>query len=210
VFADRIDAGQQLAEALRPLEGSDPIVLGLPRGGVPVAHEVAVALRAPLDVLVVRKVGLPMQPEVAMGAVGEGGACVRDDELMRRAGVSDEEFVRIELAELAEIERRCRRYRGARAMTDLRGRNVVIVDDGIATGSTAEAAILVAREHGAAHIVLAAPVSSGEAVEALRRIADEVVVVQCPRNMLAVGYWYDDFRPTTDEEVVLLLSRARR
>ena len=208
IFKNRVEAGVQLASALMSYVGSRPVVLGLPRGGVPVAREVAAVLHAPLDILVVRKIGLPFQPEVAMGAVGEGGVAIRNRETMRLASVSDEQFLAVELHELGEVERRCRRYRGTRPMADLTGKVAIIVDDGVATGATASAAISVARAHGAAFVVMATPVSSAEAADDLAEQADDFVATQTPADMLAVGYWYDDFTPTTDDEVERILADA--
>ena len=208
IFKNRVEAGLQLASALMPYVGGSLVVLGLPRGGVPVAREVAAVLHAPLDVLVVRKIGLPFQPEVAMGAVGEGGVGIRNRDTMRLASVSDEQFLAIELHELGEVERRCRRYRGTRPMAELTGKVAIIVDDGVATGATASAAISVARAHGAAFVVMATPVSSAQAAHDLAEQADDFVAIQTPADMLAVGYWYDDFTPTTDDEVERILAEA--
>lgn len=207
-FSDRADAGRRLAERLRHLEGRDVVVLGLPRGGVPVAVEVARALGAPLDVLVVRKLGVPFQPELAMGAMGEGDALVLDDRVVRWAQVSEAELAEIEQRARAEIERRATRFRGDRAPIPLTGRTVVIVDDGIATGSTARAACQVARARGAERIVLATPVCSPEAVERLRGEVDELVYLEAPEWFFAVGQFYADFRQTSDDEVAELLARA--
>ena len=166
-FVDRRDAGRRLAERLMSLRGEDAVVLGLPRGGVPVAFEVARALGAPLDVILVRKLGVPFQPELAMGAIGEGGARVVNDEVLRRAGVTPSELAEVEHREQAELDRRARRYRGGRPPVGLTGRTAVVVDDGIATGSTARAACLVARAQGAARVVLAVPVAPASTVEEL-------------------------------------------
>ncbi|MYW11199.1 phosphoribosyltransferase, partial [Streptomyces sp. SID2563] len=158
-FADRPDAGRRLAEALRPLAQSDPVVLGLPRGGVPVAFRVAQELGAPLDVIVVRKLGVPRHPELGFGAIGEGGVRIISDDIVRRAGVSDSDIAAVQEAEEAELRRRAREFRGDRPRVPLDGRTVVVVDDGIATGATALAACAVARAQGAAHVVLAVPVA---------------------------------------------------
>lgn len=206
MFRDRIEAGERLADRLEALAGQPVVVLGLPRGGVPVAARVARRLDAPLDVIVVRKIGAPGHRELALGAIGEGDARVLDAELMARLGVRTEQVARIEAEERAELARRVERLRGDHPPVDLDGRVVVIVDDGIATGSTARAACLVARARGAARVVVAAPVGPPEAADALAGAADEVVLVEAPRSFGAVGAWYDDFRPTTDDEVAELLG----
>ncbi len=209
VFADRRDAGQRLAARLEPLRGEDVVVLGLPRGGVPVAFEVAQALDAPLDVIVVRKLGLPFQPELAMGAIGEGGARVLDAQVLRHAQVRDEELLAVETREREQLEARVRRLRRGRERIDLDGRVAVVVDDGMATGSTARVACRVARLLGAAKIVLAVPVAARDTAESFAE-ADQVVCVSMPDRFLAVGYHYRDFSPTSDEEVMVLLDAAER
>jgi predicted phosphoribosyltransferase/dienelactone hydrolase len=186
------------------------VVLGLPRGGVPVAYEVARALDAPLDVIVVRKVGVPGQPELAMGAIGEDGVRVVNDEIVRVVGATAADFSRIEQIERAELQRRAERFRGAAPRVDLVGRVAVIVDDGIATGSTARAACQVARAHGADRVVLAVPVAAPDSVRALASDADEIVCVEQPTWLRSVGQWYDDFTQVDDREVVDLLERAHR
>jgi putative phosphoribosyl transferase len=208
VFRDRRDAGRRLATLLAHVRGDAPIVLGLPRGGVPVAAEVAGALGAPLDVVLVRKLGTPGQPELAMGAIGEGGVRVVNDAVVRSAQVSDAELAAVEQRERVELERRAVRYREGRAPIPLDGRTVVVVDDGLATGSTARAALAVVRAHGARRIVLAVPVAPPETVAALSGLADEIVCLEQPSHMWAVGQWYEDFRATTDDEVVALLGTA--
>jgi putative phosphoribosyl transferase len=209
-FRDRTDAGRQLAEVLRNagIGEHDAVVLGLPRGGVPVAFEVAGALRLPLDVIVVRKLGVPFQPELAMGAIGEGGVRVENQEVMHSSGLHAVDIEAVERRERVELERRARQYRGDRPRMDLTDRCAVIVDDGIATGSTARAACQVARAHGAARVVLAVPVASRAAVAALRDVCDELFCVEVPEPFYAVGEWYRDFSQTTDEQVVDLLRRA--
>jgi putative phosphoribosyl transferase len=209
VFRDRREAGRRLAQALRHLEAESPVVLGLPRGGVPVASEVAQVLRAPLDVLLVRKLGLPSHPELAMGAVGEDGIRVLNPQVLRGAPVSSRELARVEAQERDNIRRRATSYRSGRPSVALGGRTVVIVDDGIATGSTATAAIAVARAKGARRVVVAAPVAAGETVRMLEQSADEVVCLETPEPFWAVGPWYEDFTPTTDAEVIALLDRAQ-
>lgn len=208
VFADRVDAGRRLAARLAPYRAADPVVLGLPRGGVPVAYEVAVALGAPLDVILVRKLGVPAQPELAMGAIGEGGVRVLDPRIMALAGVDESELEAVEARERAELERRARRFRGARPAYPLEGRTVIIVDDGIATGSTARAACRVARAHGARRVVLAVPVAPAGTEDRFAGDADEVVCLETPASFTAVGQFYADFSPTPDEEVGDLLERA--
>ena len=208
-FRDRVEAGRKLGLALAGLRGKDVVVLGLPRGGVPVAAEVANALDAPLDVIVVRKLGVPFQPEVAMGAIGEGGARVLDRRVVSLARVTDDDLRTVEVRERALLESRLERYRRGRAPKDLRGRTAVIVDDGIATGSTARVACKVARQLGAARVVLAVPVAPERAMDSLPE-ADQVLSLISPRDFEAVGYYYRDFSPTTDEEVVHLLDAAAR
>lgn len=209
VFRNRIDGGQQLAARLRPLKGPDIVVLGLPRGGVPVAAEVAKALDAPLDVIVVRKLGLPGQPEVAMGAIGEGGLRVLDTDILSRSGVTQVELCQVEERERATLDVRSARIRRGRNRIDLTGRTAIVVDDGIATGSTARAACRVARQLGAARVILAAPVGAHDTVQRISD-ADEVVCVCTPPQFLAVGNHYRDFSPTSEEEVIALLDAAAR
>jgi len=209
-FRDRRDAGHRLAQLLRPLAGEHPVVVGLPRGGVPVAAEVARALRAPLDVIVVRKLGVPWQPELGMGAIGEGGVRVLNERIVAAEGVSADQLAEIEQRERLELERRALAFRGGRPMIELSGRTVIVVDDGIATGGTARAALQVARAHGARKVVLAVPVAPPETVEALLGDADEVVAVETPRDLWAIGAWYQDFTQTTDDEVVACLAGGER
>ena len=207
-YLDRVDAGWRLGERLRHLGGADVVVLGLPRGGVPVAAGVAHALHAPLDVIIVRKLGVPHQPEFAMGALGEGGVRILNDEVVAMAGVTTQELAAIEERERAELERRGRRFRAGRPAVPIAGRTVVVVDDGIATGSTARAACRVARAHGAARIILAVPVGHSDAIAGLRRDADEVICLTEPRSLMAIGEWYEDFSQTSDQEVINILSDA--
>ncbi|MFE7775407.1 phosphoribosyltransferase family protein [Streptomyces sp. NPDC057445] len=210
LFTDRVDAGQRLAEALRHLREEDPVVLGLPRGGVPVAFQVARELGAPLDVIVVRKLGVPYHRELGFGAIGEGGVRVISDDIVRRGHVSRKDVESVEHAEEAELVRQARRFRAGRERVGIAGRTVIVVDDGIATGSTAAAACEVVRAQGAARVVLAAPVAPPDAVAWLRTEADEVVCLSTPRAFSAVGEWYRDFSQTADEEVVELLDQAAR
>jgi putative phosphoribosyl transferase len=204
-FRDRADAGRQLAARLAHLRRPGVVVLGLPRGGVPVAAEVARVLGAPLDVVVVRKLGLPQQPELAMGAVGEGGVVVRLDPVVRAGGVLPAVFARVEHRERAELERRLGHLRAVRPAVPIAGRTAVLVDDGIATGSTARAACAVVRAQGAARVVLAAPVVAGDTAEALAAEVDELVYVLSPQPFGAVGRHYADFGQTGDGEVIDLL-----
>ncbi|MBE3012173.1 phosphoribosyltransferase [Microbispora sp. NEAU-D428] len=209
MFVDRRDAGLRLGERLRGLPWTeDAVVLGLPRGGVPVAFQVARALGAPLDVIVVRKLGVPYQPELGFGAIGEGGVRVLNPDVVRLANITRAEMAEVERRERAELERRARRFRGGREPVDLAGRTVIVVDDGIATGGTARAACQVARAHGASRVVLAVPVGAPETIASLRRDADEVVCLDTPDHFYAIGAWYDDFTQASDEDVVECLRLA--
>ena len=208
-FPDRRAAGAALARVAARLAPAHPLVLALPRGGVPVAYEVAKHLDAPLDVIVVRKLGVPSQPELAMGAIGEDGVVVLNHDVIGHLGISAAAIERVESTEREELRRRAARFRGDRPMIPLEGRTVVIVDDGLATGSTARAAILVAREHGARRVALAVPVAPSEALVELTPVADEILAVATPHPFFAIGQWYRDFRQTTDEEVSRLLTSAR-
>ena len=209
-FVDRVDAGRRLAARLGHLADEPVVVLGLPRGGVPVAFEVAQALRAPLDVIVVRKLGVPFQPELGMGAIGEGGARVVNDEIVRLARVSERALAEVEARERVELERRAKRFRGERPRLSLHGKTAVIVDDGIATGSTAHAACQVARAQGAARVVLAVPVAPPGWTSRFRDDTDELVAVETPEPFYAIGEFYDDFSQTPDEAVIEYLERAHR
>ena len=208
-FPDRREAGRRLAAALPALGDDRVVVLGLPRGGVPVAYEVALALGAPLDVVVVRKVGVPGSPELAMGAVGEGGDLLRNEPVLAHARVRDDDFARIVDEERKEVERRAARLRDGRPAAPLDGCTAVVVDDGLATGSTARVALTVLRAAGVARALLAVPVASADAVRDLRRDGVEVVAAVQPEPFGAVGRWYDDFRATPEDEVAALLDRAR-
>jgi putative phosphoribosyl transferase len=208
LFTDRADAGAQLADALRHLAREDPVILGLPRGGVPVAFQVAQALDAPLDVIVVRKLGVPYQTELAFGAIGEGGVRVISDDVVRRGRVDEDDIAAVERTETAELRRQADRFRATRPRIALEGRTAVLVDDGIATGATAAAACQVVQALGAARVVLAVPVAPPSAVERLRDVADDVVCLSTPAAFSAVGEWYRDFSQTPDEDVIALLARA--
>jgi len=208
LFADRADAGRSLARELAYLRGRDVVVLGLPRGGVPVAFEVAQELGAPLDVIVVRKLGVPFQPELAMGAIGEGGIRIINHEVVRGSWIAPEEIAGVERRERQELDRQARRFRAGRDRVDVAGRTAVVVDDGVATGSTARAACEVARGQGAARVVFAAPVGAPKSAQALRDSCNEVVCLHTPASFRSVGQWYADFTPVPDAEVTALLQRT--
>ena len=212
LFTDRADAGRQLARLLQGLRGHNIVVLGLPRGGVPVAVEVARALHVPLDVIVVRKLGLPLDPEVAMGAIGEEGVRVLNPRVLTLAGVTEAQIHAAERRERAVLDARVEELRRGRARLDLTGRTALIVDDGVATGSTARAACRVARHLGAERVILAVPVIAAQAEGELQRpageAADEVIAVAAPFGFAAVGQYYRRFDPTEDAEVTALLARA--
>ena len=208
-YRDRRHAGAELAHRLDHLKGRhDLVVLALPRGGVPVAYEVARALQAPVDVFVVRKLGLPGHPEYAMGAIASGGVRVLNDDAVRLYDISTAAIDRIAREEHIELERRERAYREGRPPIDLHGRVVVLIDDGLATGSTMRAAVQAVRAHGPAAVVVAVPVGSPDTCREFAAIADEIVCARSPEHFAAVGQWYDDFRQTTDEEVRALLHEA--
>lgn len=209
LFDDRVDAGRQLAQRLASWSSRDIVVLGLPRGGVPVAFEVAKALGAPLDVLVVRKLGVPFQPELAFGAIGEDGVRVLNDAVVREAHLDGDSMDTVERKERIELRRRAERFRRGRDRIPLTGRTAVIVDDGIATGATAKAACQVARAHGASKVVLAVPIGPDDVVARFAGDADEVVCLRMPAFFFAVGQGYRHFTQTCDDEVVALLDRAR-
>jgi len=208
LFRDRTEAGRFLARGLGAYANRpDVVVLALPRGGVPVAYEVAQALHAPLDVFVVRKLGVPGHEELAMGAIASGGVRVLNDDLVQRLGVPDAAIDAVARGEQLELERRERLYRGGRPPADLRGRTVILVDDGLATGSTMLAAVRAVRLQRPARIVVAVPTAAAETCEALRSEADNVVCASTPRPFRAVGAWYVDFSQTSDDEVRELLAR---
>lgn len=209
IFADRADAGRQLGLRLEYLRGGDAVVLGVPRGGVPVAYEVAKALDAELDVILVRKLGVPSQPELAMGAIGEDGAYALDPRVLSLARVRHKDLEAVERRERRLLDDRVARFRAGRTHLDLGGRTAVIVDDGIATGSTVRVACSIARKLGAARVILAVPVAPADTLRTLTE-ADEVVCLSTPRHLSAVSQHYRDFSPTSDDEVALLLDAAAR
>lgn len=210
IFADRAEAGRRLGDRLEHLREEHPVVAALVRGGVPVAAEVAAGLDAPLEVLVVRKVGAPDNPEFGIGAVGEDGHVVANPRALEMTRVDDERFRRLAAAELPEVDRRVRAYRGERPRVPFSERTVIVVDDGLATGGSAKAAVEVARALGAAKVVLAVPVGPPDSVRELEQVADEVVCLDAPPDFRAVGSWYRDFTQVDDDEVIRLLDEAHR
>src|SRR5215211_1690705 len=209
-FRDREDAGQRLAEKLAGYRDEDPVVLALPRGGVPVGYEISRSLGAPLDVFVARKLGAPGQPEFGIGAVAKGGVRVLNEDAVEALGITEEYIERAAEEQTAEIERRLRLLRGeGRPEPEVRGRTAILVDDGLATGVTARAAVEALRLRGPRRLVLAAPVCAAQTAELLRPGVDELVCLESPTDLGAIGFWYRDFQQTTDEEVVELLERAR-
>ena len=207
IFADRVEAGERLGEGLRSLAGSNAVVLAIPRGGVIVGEAAARALGAPLDVVVPRKIGAPGNPELAIGAVAPG-IRVLDRRMVGGLGVSDAYLDREIAAQEAEIERRQQAYRQGRPPQPVEGRVAIVIDDGVATGSTAVAALRWAREQGAERVVLAVPVAPPQSLDRLRAEADDVVVLDTPSPFFAVGEWYEDFEQTTDRQVVDALARS--
>jgi predicted phosphoribosyltransferase len=209
IYYDRTDAGRQLAAGLsRYADDPDVIVLALPRGGVPVGYEVARELGAPLDTCLVRKLGVPGREELAMGAIASGGVRVVNREIVRELGLTDEDLDRAAAHEWEELRRREEAYRDGRPAPELRGKTVILVDDGLATGSTMRAAVAAVRRRDPARVVVAVPVGAADTCAEFRRVADEVVCVQTPDPFFAVGGWYRDFSQTTDEEVRELLARS--
>jgi predicted phosphoribosyltransferase len=208
LFRNRADAGKRLAEELKGFAGGQTLVLGLPRGGVPVAYEVARALGAPLDVFVVRKLGLPGREELAIGAIATGDVRVLNEELVRELGISAPLLEAVTAREREELQRRERLFRESRPASEIRGRTVIVVDDGLATGATMLSAVLALRKQEPARIVVAVPVGSFEACSALRAKADRLVCLYKPDPFFAVGIWYRDFSQTSDQEVRELLRRA--
>jgi predicted phosphoribosyltransferase len=207
-FADRRDGGRRLAERLGSVVAGNALVVALPRGGVPVGFEVAAALGAPLDVLAARKLGTPANPELAVGAIAEGGVAVLDSAAARRFGVTQAELDATVERETQELHRRVERYRDGQPPLEVRGRTAVLVDDGLATGLTALAAVRALRAREAGRVVLAVPVGAAPSLELLAAEADEVVCHTVAADLLAVGYWYADFAPVSDDEVVELLRES--
>lgn len=207
VFKDRVDAGKKLAERLEKYKGPDTIVFGIPRGGVVLAYEVAVALNAPLDVIIPRKIGAPGQPELAIGAIGND-ITVLEESTIRYLGVSQEYIQREIERQKQEIARRWKLYRDDKPFPDIKGKTVLLVDDGVATGNTTLAAIRALREREPGKLVLAVPVGPPETIERIRPEVDDLVVLETPEMFMAVGYWYEQFEQTSDEEVIALLHRA--
>lgn len=209
VFSDRRDAGRKLAEMLARYRDANAVVLGLPRGGIPVGYEVARALGAPLDIFAVRKIGAPQQPELGVGAVASGGLVVLDRATIQQLGITEEQVQAIIARESAEIERQLSQFASARRPVEVAGRTVILVDDGLATGITAAAAIQALRALSPSRIVLAVPVGAAQTVEWLRHRVDDLVVALVPANFAAVGLWYADFTQTSDAEVLELLAAAQ-
>jgi putative phosphoribosyl transferase len=208
IFRDRRDAGRALAAALAGEAAGRPVVLGLARGGVPVAAEIAAALGAPLDVFVVRKLGVPWQPELAMGAIASGGVMVRNEEVLARLPDAEDALEAVREREAVELAVRERRYRGARPPVPVAGRPVIVVDDGLATGASMAAAVRALRKAGATSIVVAVPVGPPETCRRIAALCDRLVCLEQPRGFMAVGQWYEDFGQTQDEEVGELLAAA--
>ena len=208
-FQDRADAGRQLARALAGYMGQQPVVLALPRGGVSVAAEVATALDAPLDVILVRKIGVPFQPELAMGAVVDSDEplVVRNEAVIRHAGIGEAAFQAVCDSELAEIERRRQRYLGGRERIEVAGRSAIVIDDGIATGATMRAALRATRLRKPKKLILAVPVAPTDSLAVMRREADEIVCLEAHPDLGAIGYYYSDFRAVPDEVVIALLAQ---
>ena len=208
-FTDRSEAGRKLAAALAGYKDRQPVILALPRGGVPVAAEVAAALSAPLDLILVRKIGVPYQPELAMGAVVDGGApvIVRNEDVIRLAGIDESDFKAVCDSELAEIERRRQRYLGDRERVEVTGQTAIVIDDGVATGATTRAALRATRARNPKRLVLAVPVAPTDSLAALRGDADDVVCLEDHEFFGAIGLYYADFRQVSDEEVIQILAR---
>ncbi|HEY5046246.1 MAG TPA: phosphoribosyltransferase [Solirubrobacteraceae bacterium] len=207
-FLDRRDAGRRLAIELNALADERPVIVALPRGGVPVAFEVARALHAPLDILAVRKLGAPGNPELGVGAVAEDGTAILDPQSARMHGMTQAMLEETLAVESRELRRRVERYRDGRPSVPVKGRTAVVVDDGLATGLTDLAAVRALRKRGARQIIVAVPVGSSEAVSVLAREADRVVCLEVPRRLFGVGMWYRDFTPVSDQQVLALLAEA--
>jgi predicted phosphoribosyltransferase len=208
-FKNRSEAGHKLATALAAYRNQHPVILALPRGGVPVAAEVASALKAPLDLILVRKIGVPTQPELAMGAVVDGGEpiIVRNEDVIGLAGISESDFKAVCDSELAEIDRRRQRYLGTRPRAEVRGRTAIVIDDGVATGATTRAALQATRRRKPKRLVLAVPVAPTDTLSTLRSDADDVVCLEDHEFFGAIGFYYRDFRQVSDEEVIKILER---
>lgn len=209
IFRDREDAGRRLAERLVRYRGENPIILALPRGGVPVGYEISRLLQAPLDVIIARKLGAPGQPELAVGAVAPGGVRVVNDRTVQWLSIPGDWIESAVQKELAEVRRRTRRFRGERAELTIGGRTAILVDDGIATGMTARAAIRAVGAQQPRRVVLAVPVCAQETMGKLEAEVDEIVCLQTPADLWAIGFWYENFHQVSDEEVVELLERSR-
>ncbi len=207
-FADRHDAGKRLAAELERFRGEHPVVVAIPRGGVPVGAEIAEALGAPLDAIMVRKIGAPWQPEYAIGAVAEGGVKILAERELRILDLGTETVEALVARAERELAERAEHYRGQRPLTEVKGRTVLLVDDGLATGRTAMAAARALRERGAARVVLAVPIAAAQSVREIQANVDEVVALHAPENLLAIGFWYRNFSQTSDEEVMALLQRS--
>lgn len=211
IYANRFDAGRRLARELSGYEKKQPVILALPRGGAPVAAEIALSLDAPLDLVLVRKLGVPAQPELAMGAVADGGDLyvVRNEFILTRLGIPEEEFRRVCDRELAEIERHRKLYLAGRPRIKIEGRTVIVVDDGIATGATTRAALRAVRKRGPKKLVLAVPVAPTNTIHELSGEADDIVCLQQHEPIYAIGLYYEDFHQVSDEEVIETLGKVR-
>jgi putative phosphoribosyl transferase len=209
LFRDRKDAGRRLAERLARYRDEDSVVLALPRGGVPVGYEIARALKVPLDVFIARKLGAPNQPELGIGAVAQDGSRVLSERIVEEIGVSEEYIDRVAAEETKEAERGLKLFRGERLEPEVRERTAILVDDGIATGVTIRAAIEALRRRDPRRLVLAVPVCTTHTAETLRREVDELICLEAPSNLMAIGLWYRHFEQTSDEEVIELLKRAQ-
>ena len=210
IFRDREDAGRQLAERLVQYRAEDPVVLALPRGGVPVGYEVARTLQAPLDVFIARKLGAPNQPELGIGAVAQDGTRVVNERVVREIGVSEAYIEWVAAKETAEAERRLKLFRGDRPEPEVRERTAILVDDGIATGMTTRAAVQALRRQNPRRLILAVPVCAAQTADWLRQEVDELICLEAPSKLMAIGFWYQRFEQTSDEEVIELVERARR
>lgn len=208
-FRNREEAGQELATRLQSYQSKNPIVFALARGGVPIGYAIARSLKAPLEVMVARKIGAPGNPEFGIGAIAPGGVCVLNKEVIRLYGISDDYIQKTVAQETQEMDRRLQRYRGGRPMPDIQGKTVILVDDGLATGVTARAGIGSLRQLHPGKLLFAAPVCAYEMANRLRQEVDDLICLEIPVDFMAVGAWYTDFKQTTDEEVIGLLERNR-